>query len=232
MHKTITIHQPEFLPWVGFFDRIIKSDVFVILDDVGYQKNGFINRNKIKTVTGAQWLTIPVVGRSPNLKINEVLIDNTKDWAQKNWSLLQSAYYSSPFFGKYKGFFEELYNGNWNSICEFDSYIIENVIKMLGMEKIIKRSSEMNVAGIKTERLVNICKQLGGDVYLSGPGGKDYMDLSKFEKENIKVIFQEFTHPEYPQMFMENGFVPYMSIIDLLFNCGEESFNIISKAGK
>lgn len=227
----VTIHQPEYLPWISFFDRVQKSDVLVILDNVGYQKNGFINRNKIKTRStssgqaGWTWLTIPVLGRSPNKKINEIFIDNTSGWQQKHLSLLRENYSLSDYFNNYYGFLEETFSKKWDKISELDIYLIENIVDFLGLKTKIKIASSMNIEGQLTERLVEICRSLGADTYLSGPGGKDYMDLKLFEGENIRVIFQDLISPTYNQQFMENGFLPGMSIIDLLFNHGEKSIN-------
>lgn len=214
----ITIHQPEYLPWIGFFDRVSKADIFVILDDVQYQKNGFINRNKIKTSQGWQWLTVPVKERESMKKINEVEINNQIDWRQNHWKSLLYNYNKAPCFKKYSDFFEENYKKKWDSLADLDIYLIENIMDMLGIKTETKISSLLNIKGEATDRLVNMCKMLGVDTYLSGPGGKEYMDLDKFKKQNINVIFQEFTHPIYVQQFGE--FIPNLSIIDLLFNQG------------
>lgn len=224
---TITIHQPEFLPWLGFFDRVQRSDIFVVLDDVGYQKNGFINRNKIKTKDGVKWLTVPVRDRSPNKKINEVIIDNDKKWKDSQLSLIRINYSSAPYFKEYYNFLESAFSKKWDKIADLDFYLIENIVKFLGIQTKIAKTSDLKVEGEKTERIVNICKRFGADAYLSGPGGKNYMDLSLFEKEGIKVIFQEFAHPEYEQQFINKSFLPYMSIVDLLFNSGPKSIDII-----
>ncbi len=224
----ITIHQPEYLPWLGFFDRIQKSDQLVLLDDVGYQKNGFINRNKIKTAKGWQWITVPVLGRSPNQKINEVLIDNNQDWKSGHWKAMDFNYSKAPYFKKYADFFNELFKKEWLKIADLDAYLIKNIASFLGFKTKIIASSSLKTAGLKTERLVNICKEFDADTYLSGPGGRNYMDLEQFEKENIKVVFQDFNHPGYKQQFASQGFLPNLSVIDLLFNCGEKSRDIIS----
>ncbi|OGZ64158.1 MAG: hypothetical protein A3A98_04225 [Candidatus Staskawiczbacteria bacterium RIFCSPLOWO2_01_FULL_40_39] len=225
----VTIHQPEYLPWLGFFDRIIKSDALVILDDVGYEKNGFINRNKIKKKNQAGWqyITVPVQGRSPHKKINEVLIDNTKHWQQNHLAIIKENYQKAPYFKEYFLFLEEALGKKWEKMSDLDIYLLRSVAGFLELKPAIAITSTMDVKGVKTERLVNICKSLGADTYLAGPGGKDYMDLELFKKEGIKVIFQEFKHPEYSQQFMEQGFLPGMSIIDLLFNHGPKSINII-----
>jgi hypothetical protein len=226
--KTVTIHQPEYLPWIGFFDRIYQTDIFVILDDVQYQKNGFINRNKVKNYNGWQWITVPVEGKSTRKNINEVIISNQEEWGEKQWKCLLYNYSRAPYFKKYADFFEEVFKKKWNLIVDLDINLIENVMKMLGLEKKIEKSSLLNVSGMATERLVNICKKLEADIYLSGPGGKKYMDLERFKEKNVKVIFREFFHPVYPQQFGKIGFMPCLSIIDLLFNCGPESLKFIS----
>ncbi len=222
-----TIHQPEYLPWLGFFDRICKSDIFVVLDDVGYQKNGFINRNKIKTAKGGQWITVPVKGRSPNLKINEVFIDNEKKWQEQQLGLLDTNYSKAPHFRDYFPFFEDAFLKKWDKISDLDFYLIENILKFLDVKVKIAKSSDLKIEGKSAERLVNILKHFGAGTYLSGPGGKNYMDLSLFKKDGIEVVFQEFSHPKYFQQFAEKGFLPYMSVVDLLFCCGPDSKNII-----
>ncbi len=229
MPNVVTIHQPEYLPWLGFFDRICQSDVLVFLDDVGYQKNGFINRNKIKTAKGEQWITIPVKGRSPHLKINQVLIDTQTDWKQRQLGALIAHYSRAPYFKEYFPIFEDAFKKPWEKIADLDMYLIEKVIAILGLKTRTVKSSELNVEELKTERLVSICKLLKADTYLSGPGGKGYMDLELFKKAGIEVVFQHFTHPVYPQQYTEKSFFGNLSILDLLFNCGPNSVNIIKQ---
>lgn len=227
---TIVIHQPEYLPWLGFFDKIDKCDLFVILDHVQFQR-GFINRNKIKTPTGWQWLTVPVIHRFPQ-KIIEVKINNQTNWRNQHWMALTKNYGKAPYFKNYAEFFKHTYEHEWELLVDLDIYLIRNLMKFLGLETPIEISSSLNVKGKSTEMLINICKALGGDTYLSGPGGKNYMSMKKFEEEGIKVIFQEFQYPTYPQRFEKAGFQSHMSIVDLLFNCGEKSLKVIRGAGK
>jgi len=222
----LTIHQPEFLPYLGFFDRLLEADIFVVLDDVGYEKNGFINRNRIKLESGPVWLTVPVLGRSPNKKINEVLIDNSKDWGGSILDKIKKGYRDSPYFDDYYGFLEETLSKKWEKIADLDAHLIKNIGGFLGKKIEIEKSSSAEIGGKKTERLINICKHYKADTYLSGPAGKDYMDMELFKKADIKVIFQDFMHPEYPQQFSE-AFIKNMSVIDLLFNCGKSSSDII-----
>ncbi|MDO8530238.1 MAG: WbqC family protein [bacterium] len=229
----ITIHQPEYLPWLGFFNRIDKADVFVILDNVQYQKNGFINRNRLKTAKGEAWLTVPVNGEQKSSSIDEVEIGGAPAWNAAHWDLIESSYGKAPYFKDYAFLFEEaVLKRDFKLICELDYYFIKIVLDILGIKKEIVRASSLNPAGTATDLIVDICKKLGGNIYLAGPGGKNYMELEKFEKERIGVIFDEFTHPQYPQLFPEKGFLPSLSIIDLLFNCGPGSLEIIRSGSK
>lgn len=224
----VTIHQPEYLPWLGFFDRIDKSNIFVILDNVQFQKGGFINRNKINTATGWQWLTIPVKEKSSHQKIAETKINNEFDWRESHWRALNCNYSRASYFKKYADFFEKVYTQNWDLLVDLDIFLIKKIMEILQLRTQIVIASALNAEGKATELLINICKTLGGNTYLSGQGGKRYMDMKRFEEEGIKVLFQEFNHPKYPQVFEKKaGFVPNLSIVDLLFNCGEKSLNII-----
>lgn len=214
----IAIHQPEFLPYIGFFERMAEADIFVALDDVGYQKNAFINRNRIKTQKGEKWITVPVQGRSPNKKINEVLIDNSQNWALSQLGSIKQAYSKAPHFKEIFGLLEEAFGKKWKKIADLDIYLIEKVNEYLGINTKIVKSSDLNVEGGGTERLIKICKELGADEYLSGPGSdKGHgVEKSEFERQGIKVKIKEFS-----------GKGPYLSIIDLLFNYGPESSNIL-----
>jgi len=224
----VTIHQPEYLPWLGFFDRISKADLFVVLDQVQFQR-GFINRNKIKTPTGWQWLTVPVIHKFHLKRINEVKIDNQiMDWKRDHWMSLVHNYSKASHFEEQVDFFKNVFERDWKLLTELDIYLIKNLMNILGLETSVKKLSSLNVNGKGTELLINICKAVEADTYLSGEGGKRYMDMKRFEEENIKVLFQEFNHPKYPQVFEKKaGFIPNLSIVDLLFNCGEKSLNII-----
>jgi hypothetical protein len=225
----VSIHQPDYLPWLGFFDKVARCDVFVLLDNVKFSKNYFHNRNKIRTPDGWIWLTVPVLtkGKSEQ-KINEVKINNIteKKWAQKHWRSIEQNYRKAPFFNKYADFFEELYAKKWDSLAELNKTIVEYLVKMFGLDtKLYDVASLDNIKGSSTELLVSICTALKADVYLSGEFGKDYLDEKIFTAHGIKVVYQRFLHPEYKQMF--EPFIPNMSAIDLLFNYGEGSKRIL-----
>lgn len=223
----ISIHQPQYLPWLGYFDKIDRSDIFVFLDNVQFKKNEWQNRNKIKTAQNWQWLSVPVIHKFTQ-KICEVEINNTVQWGKKHLNALITNYSKAPFFAEYAAFFGQTYAQEWKNLVEINIHLIKYLAKALGISnKKFVTASSCNSREGRTERLVDICQQLGGDVYLSGRDGANYLDLDEFKREGIEVIFQNYEHPHYPQLF--GDFEPYMSVVDLLFNCGSESLSILSK---
>lgn len=223
----IGILQPGYLPWLGFFEQMYKSDVFVIYDDVQYDKEGWRNRNRIKTANGVQWLTVPVIVKfDAHPLITEVMIDNKKNWAKKHRISIQQNYSKTPFYRKYIDIFEEAYSKEWQYLVDIDMHLILQLAKCLGMvgKKII-RSSTLNVTGDRIERLINICKLFKADTFYEGAAGKNYIDENYFERHGIKVEYQDYKHPIYNQLHGE--FVPHLSVIDLLFNHGDESLAIL-----
>jgi hypothetical protein len=224
----IGILQPGYLPWLGFFEQMHRSDIFVMYDDVQYDKEGWRNRNRIKTATGIQWLTVPVL-----LKFNEhpiifdVRIDNKVNWRKKHLGAIRQNYIKAPFFRKYIEIFEVAYSREWEYLVDLDLYFIEKLAECLGMShKKIVRSSSFQVKGERIERLVNMCKFFGAGTFYEGAAGKNYMDVDYFLRHGIEVEFQDYQHPTYPQLHGE--FVPYLSVIDLLFNRGEDSMAILT----
>ena len=223
----VSIHQPQYLPWLGYFDKIERSDIFVFLDNVQFKKNEWQNRNRIKTTEGWQWLSVPVIHKFMQ-KINEVEINNTVWWGKKHLNALVTNYSKTPFFKDHIEFFEQAYAQDWNQLVDINIHMIEYLVEALGIsEKKLVKASKYESREEPTERLIDICKHVGGDVYLSGKDGAKYMNLDEFSKEGIKVIFQDYKHPQYPQLY--GGFEPYMSVVDLLFNCGPESLSILKK---
>ena len=217
----VAIHQPQFLPWLGYFDKIIQADVFCYLDNVQYKKNEWQNRNRIKTANGFQWLTVPVRYRFPQ-KINEVEINNRINWKRKHLQALVTNYRKAPYFKEYIEIFEQINFRDWHWIYELNIYIIEKMMEVLDLkQKTTVLASELDLSDDPTGRLIDICKAVGGGTYFSGESGADYMNLERFREREINLVFQEFNHPEYPQLF--GRFKSHMSIVDLLFNCGPES---------
>ena len=221
------VHQPEFVPWLGFFERLTVCDVCIILDHAQFQKRGFINRNRIKTDRGPVWLTIPIVHEDSMKPINEVRIQAGTGWQKKQWRRLEAYYRHAPHFKEYASPLKDIMDREWGFIAPLDVALIRYCMVVLKIDIPIKLSSELRIEGKSSEMLVHICQSVGADTYLSGIGGKRYMDFDTFERNAIKVMFQEFVHPEYPQQFSQIPFVPSLSILDLLFNCGEKSVDII-----
>ncbi len=217
-------HQPQYLPWLGYFDKIDSSDVFVLLDNVQYKKNEWQNRNKIKTSCGWQWQTVPVLYKFPE-KINRVRINNKERWRRKHLQALISNYSKAQFFKDHIEFWEEFYSREWEMLTDVNIEAVRYLSRVLGIQTETVIGSHMDLSDDQTGRLVDMCLQLGADTYLAGAGAVDYMDVRKFEEAGIEVIFQDFRHPQYRQLFGE--FEPYMSAVDLIFNCGDKSLDII-----
>lgn len=227
----VAVHQPQYLPWLGYFDKIIKSDCFIFLDKVQYKHREFQNRNRIRTDKGWLWLSVPVIckGRREQL-LSEVKIDNTKHWQKKHWITLSFYYQKAPFFKDYASFFESLYlRKQWDRLIELNYYIIEYFLNLWEIKRKLHWESELNIDTKGTERIIQICKKLGATTYLSGRGAKAYLVESRFEEEGITLKYQEFKHPIYKQCFCEKegDFIPNLSAIDLLFNEGARSKEII-----
>lgn len=223
----IGILQPGYLPWLGFFEQMHKSDAFVIYDDVQYDKEGWRNRNRIKTAHGIQWLTVPVIVKfDAHPLITEVMIDNKMNWGKKHFSSIQQNYSKAPFYRKYISMFEDAYSKEWQYLVDIDMHFILELSVALGIDcnKII-RSSTLSVSGGKIERLINICKLFKADTFYEGAAGRNYIDENYFERHGIKVEYQDYKYPTYNQL--HGDFVPYLSMIDLLFNHGDESLSIL-----
>ncbi|MEW6619616.1 MAG: WbqC family protein [bacterium] len=224
----VGIHQPEHLPWLGFWDKVEKSDLFVLLDNTQFRKNYFQNRNRIRTANEWTWLTVPIITKDKATQlINEVEINNLTDvtWQKKHWKTIEQNYTKAPCFKEYKNIFEKFYLKKWSKLADFNINIIYAIKEILGIKTEIRIGSSLDVKGTRSDLLLDICKKVGATTYLSGKFGKDYLDTEIFKKENIEVVFQEFTHPAYNQVF--KPFIPEMSVIDLIFNEGEKSLSII-----
>lgn len=221
-----SIHQPQYLPWLGYIDKIDRVDIFILLDNVQYKKNEWQNRNRIKTSQGWQWITVPVLYRFPE-KINEVRINNNVDWRRKHLIAIETNYRRTIYFKKYFPYLEEIYRKEWERLVDINVALIKTLINIFGIKKEILIASEIETGDDPDGRLIDLCKASGADTYLSGKDGPKYMDMEAFEKAGIKVAIQDFKHPVYPQLY--GGFEPNLSSIDLLFNCGEMGIEIIRK---
>ena len=218
----VAVQQPQYIPWLGYFHKIASSDLFVLLDTVQYKKREFQNRNRIKTPSGPLWLTIPVLSKGHHLqKINEVKIDNQERWREIHLHSLERNYARAPYFKKYSDFLDEIYKREWTHLSEINIATIKYLVKALEINTPIILESKIGTNKTSTARVIEICQSVGADIYLSGQGGKDYIDENLFARSGIKLEYQEFVHPVYPQL--HDSFIPYLSALDLLFNCGPEA---------
>lgn len=225
--KVIGILQPGYLPWLGFFEQLYRSDAFVLYDDVQYDKNGWRNRNRIKTAHGPLWLTVPVLthGRAGQ-RINETMVDNKENWSRKHLRGFELNYSATPHFNDYFPEFELILSQKWERLVDLSVSLIERIKGLLEIRTPLFRSSSLNIPGERDERLIKICQRFGARVFYEGEAGKNYIDVEKFRKEGIQVQFQEYRHPVYRQLHGE--FISHLSIVDLLFNHGPESLKILA----
>jgi hypothetical protein len=230
MNKLIVaVMQPTFLPWIGYFDLIDQSDRFVFLDSVQFSKQSWQQRNRLKGLNGEQWLTVPVLTKGlSNQSISEVKINQNAKFKEKMIKTITQIYRKAPFFDSYIDELSDILLKSYVFLAALNIELIMWVCKQLGIDTKMIRSSSLKAKGKKVELLINICKELNADTYLSTPGSKVYIEENNlFTSNDIDLVYHAFEHPEYHQI---NGkFVPYMSIIDLLFNEGPASLSIIRK---
>ncbi|MDD5045016.1 MAG: WbqC family protein [Candidatus Omnitrophica bacterium] len=226
----LSVHQPQYIPWLGYFHKIAHSDAFVFLDNVQFKAREFQNRNKIRTKDGWAWLTVPVISKGKGRqKINDVLIDNDFPWRRQHAKALEASYGGSEPFHEYFPFFEEVFSREWEKLSDLNMKIIDYILKQLAISTPVFLESKLAVSSKSTERIIEICKKMKADNYLSGIGGREYLKEEKFKEAGITLIYQDFTHPVYHQHFInkESDFIPYMSVLDLLFNEGPRSRDIL-----
>jgi len=225
---TVSIHQPLYLPWLGFFKKMMNSDIFVIFDDVDFVKNMFFNKNSIRDKKKPIHLTVPVKKESGVL-IKDIKIDNSHGWATKHKKAIISNYSKSNYLNNYKNFIEKLYDKKFEFLIDLNITIIEFIKKEFNIKTKIYFSSELDISK-SSDKVLDICKQLNADKYISGTvWAKENLAVEKFLKNKIQVEFQEFIHPTYIQCY--DNFIPNISAIDLLFNSGKiESQKILENS--
>jgi len=226
----IAIHQSHYLPWLGYIDKIDRADRFVVLDDVQFEKNDWQNRNRILSPQGWQWLTVPV-RFSFGQTIGQVELADSR-WTQKHWKSLVSAYGKKPAFKALEASLAPFYQRPWTRLVDVNGALLAWLLETLGVTTEVILSSELKVEGQSTQRLVSICKALGGTAYLYGGHGEDYMEMEAFHAAGIEPLNQRFQHPVYPQRLGKRAveFVPGLSCVDLLFQCGQEGLSLLREA--
>lgn len=227
---TVAILQPMFIPWAGYFDLMAKSDTFIVLDNVQYTKADWRNRNRIKTSDSIIWFTVPVHAKGVLEKnINEVKIDDPSPWKKKHLTSLEMSYKRAPFFDEILQIIREAFGRNYTFLVDLNMDLLMRIRKYLSLETTILMSSDMASSGKKDERLLSLCKEVGATRYLSGPAAKNYLRESIFTAEGIEVVWHDYQHPYYNQLWTKRqGFVSHLSVVDLLFNHGPDSLDIIT----
>jgi len=227
----VVILQPSYIPWRGYFDQIRRADLFVFYDDIQYDKHGWRNRNQIKTHQGKQWLTIPVhtKGVTQGRPVNDVQIDWSKPWAKSHLKSLTIAYSKAPYFKDYLSVLESIYQRQDEFLADFT---IETTILLackLGFTstRFIRSSELSGIDGQKTDRVINVLKQVGATHYICGPSASSYMEPGKFNEAGITFEYMQYEYPEYPQLYPP--YELYVTILDLLFMTGGEAGRYFQK---
>jgi hypothetical protein len=221
MTKTVVIHQPDFLPHLAFFHRFLQADLYVVLDTVQYvdgTSRSWMNRDKIKTPKGERWLTVSVKNAPRGTPIREIELSTATDWRADNLNLLRENYRHAAGFAEIYPRIEALYRRDCRLLADFNLRSIELLLDLLGIRIPLIMAHDLRPAGTKNALLVDLLRKVGATRYLSGPGARAYLDPAPFEAAGIEVRWHEFRHPLYPQLHGE--FVPFLSSIDLLLNCG------------
>jgi len=224
--KKIAAIQSSYIPWKGYFDIINEVDEFVLYDDVQYTKKNWRNRNRIKSQSGSQWLSIPVIYKSRDQNIQDIVVTNDI-WKKKHWRAIKYNYQGAKYFQDHKDFFEDLYLGTEeNFLSKINYRFLTAICKILNIQTKISFSKDFDLTEGKTKRVIELCKQAGATEFLSGPVAKPYLDEQLLAKEGISLIWKDYSgYPEYDQLYPP--FDHYVTVLDVIFNCGPESPNYI-----
>lgn len=224
----VGIHQPHYLPWLRYFEKIARSDVFILLDNVQYNKNGWQNRNRVKGAAGEMLLTVPV--HAPlGAPLDAVAIDNNKPWRRKHARALAQAYARAPHWPACRGALEAAYAREWTRLNDLNTHLIAALCGALGIGTPIVRASTLGVSGTGTARLAALIRAVGGDAYYSGAYAlESYLDPSVLEESGIRLVLQQWSPPVYGQG--PGPFLPDLSIVDLLAHTGPEAAAILRRS--
>jgi hypothetical protein len=231
MARIVTMHQPNYLPWIGLFSKICYSNCFVIADTSPFSRHQFTNRNKIRSNSGCGYLTIPINHRFYDLRICDVGLPSDKKWEEDHWKSIYNSYVHAYWFRNHSDFFKNIYAKDFQYLTEINMEIITYLLKSFEINVEIIRASDLNLDPSlqKTDLIVAAMKNVHADVYLSGPSGQNYLEVEKFPQNSIELKYSRFQHPVYPQRYPD--FEPNMAAIDLLFNMGPRASEIIKASG-
>ncbi|MDY7989863.1 WbqC family protein [Paenibacillus polymyxa] len=225
----LSAHQPNYLPWLGLFEKIIRSDLFVVMDTVQYSERCFLNRNKIRTPDSWTWLSVPVIYTGKESNLRQIKINYEVDWGMKHWKSITYNYKKSKCFKKYEDFLYHYFSFEWDNLVDLNMSFINFVLDELNINtKIEYSSNNPEIQGKKSDLILSMCKAYNTALYYSGANGINYLKIKDFDEANIPIYYQNYKFPYYAQC--QKGFVPSMSILDLLLNHGEDSKEILLKS--
>jgi hypothetical protein len=232
MTKIVTMHQPNYLPWIGLFSKIRQCDCLILADTFVLGGQSALNRNKIRTNNGWNYLTVPIGRKAEGTRICDITLPTDNSWQKLHRNMIHDNYTKASFFSLYRDFFEELYRKDFRYLCQINEEIILYLLKCFEINVEVMKASEIPVDPSleKTDLMIALLKSAQhADTYLSGPSGRNYLQFEKFPQNNIDLKFFKFNHPVYPQRYP--GFEANMTAIDLLFNVGPEASKIIEASG-
>lgn len=219
----VAIHQPHYLPWLGYLHRMAQADLFIVLDHVQFERGNYQNRTQVRVNGAAHWLTVPVLQRSQKERIVDKTIDTAQDWAATHLETLRRGYGAAAAAP-----LKSIYETPWERLADLDAALLEFLRAAFGIRTPLVNSSELDVEGAKSELVLNLCEAVGARALLVGLGGsRRYLDRAAFARAGVELVFQEFNHPIYPQ----RGPMPFiggLSALDLLFNCGPRSRSVLT----
>lgn len=222
----VAIHQPHFIPWLGYLHRMAQVDAFIVLDHVQFERRNYQNRSQIRIDGEARWLTVPVIQRSQKERIIDKEVDNrdtARAWGPNHFATLRHAYREAGFFSTYAGTFRKVLEARWQRLADLDMAMLEVLREAFGIRTKLLRSSELGVDGAKAELILNLCTAVGARALLAGFGGsRGYLDPAEFARHGVEIRWHQFTHPAYKQCGAA-PFIPGLASVDLLFNAGPRS---------
>jgi len=224
--------QPTYLPWMGYFGMIDIADTFVFYDDVQFSVQSWQQRNKIKVPNGNwMWLSVPIV-RKFGQNINDVRVNNAANWKKKHWASIYQSYAKAPCFKEYAEEIQGIFRIEWDNLSDLNIFIIRKLSTLLGVRapEFVRSSELRDITGQKTDRLLLVLEKIRAAEYISGPAAKGYVDVDGFKQKGMRLYWYEYQHPTYPQI--SGDFIPYLSVVDLLFNTGGDAVGYIREGSR
>jgi hypothetical protein len=227
----VAAHQPHYLPWLGYLDKLAKADLFVVMDDLQFVSRNFQHRQRLKLDRGPAWLTVPIQRGGGDRIIDKQVPRSARTrhhWQHQHWRTLVTHYGAGRYFADYADALADVYTRPWTSLIDLNLHMLDLARCWLGIRTPILRSTQLGLVGTKTDRLIDLCKRVGARGYLSGRGGSStYLDVEKIDRAGFSVVWQNFSHPVYPQRYAAAGFSSGLGFLDLLLNCGPASRSIL-----